>query len=49
MKDLGNIKKIRSPKTSPKKVKNKSYENFLRGSNETKSDNKNAKVIKVQR
>ena len=49
MKDLGNIKKIKSPKASPKKSKNKSYENFLRGSKEIETNNKDKKVIKVQR
>ena len=51
MKDIGNIKKIKSPKSSPKKAKNKSYEKFLRGSKETETEtnNKDKKVIKVQR
>jgi len=43
------IKKIKSPKASPKKLKNKSYEKFLRGSKETETNNKDKKVIKVQR
>lgn len=49
MKGLDNIKKIKSPKASPKSRKNKSYEKFLRGSNETNVINKDKKVIKVQR
>ena len=49
MKDLGNIIKIKSPKSSPKKLKNKSYEKFLRGSKEIETNNKDKKVIKVQR
>ena len=49
MMNLGNIKKIKSPKSSPKKVKNKSYEKFLRGSKEIETNNKDKKVIKVKR
>lgn len=49
MREIGNIKKIKSHKSSPKKVKNKSYEKFLRGSKEIETNNKDKKVIKVQR
>jgi hypothetical protein len=49
MREIVNIKKIKSPKSSPKKVKNKSYEKFLRGSKEIETNNKDKKLIKVQR
>ena len=56
MKGLENIKKIKSPKVSPKSRSNKSYEKYLKGSekrseNRSEKDNKsqNKKIIKVQR
>ena len=48
MKGLENIKKIKSPKVSPKKRNNKSYDKFLKG-HPTSQPDKDKKVIKVQR
>ena len=54
MKGLENVKMIKSPKVSPKKRNNKSYDKFLKGHPKSRPDpksqpDKNKKVIRVQR